>query len=172
MGRHTILNGDDGSPYQTRYWLGRARLHVMYRGDLDPDAHDHPWSFWTFPLHSYVEEVWHPDGYGGYRKRWEVVRAWRLHYRPATYLHRIIGRWSGGYTAGFQHFVWDDQFIAHPKGPMTFVPGVKEGTIVTLVWRGRKERAWGFMKNRAGRWCWQAWRDYVNGGRNAACSDD
>lgn len=41
----------------TRAWFGRLRFHVFFRGDQDPDCHDHPWGFWTFPLRSYVEEV-------------------------------------------------------------------------------------------------------------------
>jgi len=62
-------DGDHETPYMTRAWFGRLRLHVFHRGDADPDCHDHPWGFWTFPLRSYVEEVleervetkWVPD---------------------------------------------------------------------------------------------------------------
>src|SRR5690606_161477 len=48
---------DHATPYMTRYWIGRLRLHIFHRGDQDPDCHDHPWSFWTFPFTPYVEEV-------------------------------------------------------------------------------------------------------------------
>jgi hypothetical protein len=42
-GWHTIQH--NGSPYMTRIWIGRLRLHIFYRGDTEPDAHDHPWEF-------------------------------------------------------------------------------------------------------------------------------
>ena len=43
FGRHTIYDDAGGTPYMTRYWIGRLRLHIFYRGDADPDCHDHPW---------------------------------------------------------------------------------------------------------------------------------
>lgn len=154
LGRHTIM-GDDGSPYMTRYWIGRLRLHIFYRGDLDPDPHDHPWHFWTFPLTSYVEEVLEPildPVYPylmptGYRRFLRVVPAWRLSFRKATHTHRVLGRYSG--------------YV-----PMT----VLEGKIITLVWRGPEHRKWGFLKNRDGEWCWQPWKRYLAGGKHAPCS--
>ena len=156
VGRHTIL-GEDGSPYMTRYWIGRLRLHIFYRGDLDPDPHDHPWDFWTFPLTSYVEEVTVPnldpvypfDPPRSYRRHLKVVPAWRLSFRKATHCHRVLGRYSG---------------YAHM--PMTKI----DGKIVTLVWRGPERRRWGFLKNRDGEWCRQYWKRYLAGGRNAPCS--
>ncbi len=81
-----------GSPYMTRLLIGRLRLHIFHRPDGDPDPHDHPWHFTTFPLTSYVEEVTRRLEDGTVDVRHETVRAFRLHRRPATYLHRVLGR--------------------------------------------------------------------------------
>lgn len=164
LGFNTIygVDGEHATPYLTRAWIGRLRLHILHRGDADPDPHDHPWNFWTFPLTSYVEEVVDPavtkamaendlyDGHweGGSRALTEfhVVGAFRLHHRPATHTHRVIARYS-----------W-------LKGHAT------DGKIVTIVWRGKGSRKWGFLRNRDGNWCWTPWREYVfGGGKHAPC---
>jgi hypothetical protein len=154
LGFHTIY-GDEGerrTSYMTRVWIGRLRFHVFHRGDADPDCHDHPWDFWTFPLTSYVEEVAEPIWMSGplpmqYHLRRQLVRAFRLHYRPATHCHRVVGRSSG-------------------QGLQT-----ENGRIYTLVWRGSSGRAWGFLKNRDGQWCWTPWRDYIlSSGKNVPCA--
>ncbi|WP_283196566.1 hypothetical protein [Rhizobium sp. BT04] len=157
------VDGEHTTPYLTRGWIGRLRLHIFHRGDNDPDPHDHPWDFWTFPLTSYVEEIATPDMKGvapleamllppeRYWLNRQVVRAFRLTYRPATHCHRVIGRFSGW------HF-YDE-------------PVPQEGRkIVTIVWRGRSGRKWGFLRNRDGKWCWTPWREYVfGGGKHAPC---
>lgn len=79
------------TPYLTRVGLGPLRIHVFHRGDSDPDCHDHPADFWTFPLVSYLEEFIDPEG----RRRERVVRAFRLHRRRAEFAHRVIGPASG-----------------------------------------------------------------------------
>lgn len=134
----------EGSPYMTRLLVGRLRLHIFHRGDGDEDPHDHPWAFTTFPLTSYVEDVTTIDLKAGISVRRETVKAFRFHRRPASYLHRVIGRAPGGR-------LWPTK-------------------IVTLVWRGPGGRRWGFLKHRDGRYCWQAWRDYARGGRHAPCT--
>lgn len=141
-------------PYMTRVWFGRLRLHIFHRGDEDPDPHDHPWGFWTFPLTSYVEEVtyWKDQNFSEVIKIVRVVKAFRLHYRPATHTHRVLGRWTGQEACG--------------------VPSVasEPGRMITIVWRGSVERAWGFFKTRDGRSCWVVWREYVfGGGKSAPC---
>jgi hypothetical protein len=84
---------DDGSTiYMRKLMIGRFALHVFHRGDSDPDCHDHPWGFATFPLVSYDEEVLDPDT--GTRVV-GTVRAFRVHRRPATYAHRVTGRSDG-----------------------------------------------------------------------------
>ena len=91
--------GDSG-PYLTRVTLGRLRLHVFHRGDEDPDCHDHPADFWTFPLVTYVEEF---IDRGGVRQ-WRLVRAFRLHQRRAEFAHRVIGPAVG--TGQVATIVW------------------------------------------------------------------
>lgn len=157
----TIYGADreHDTPYMTRATVGRLRLHIFWRGDADPDPHDHPWGFWTFPLTSYVEEVfsppvttiWHTAAGEVFvtapQKHNVSVKAFRLHYRPATYTHRVLGRGRG---------VW------------------KPGPVITLVWREETSRPnWGFLKCRDGRWCWQDWKTYVfGGGKHAPCDDE
>lgn len=143
--------GDHDTPYMRRIWIGRLRLHIFFRGDADPDPHDHPWDFWTFPLHSYVEDVTTCDPQGRYSTRREVVARWRLHYRPATHTHRVLGRYKPS----------ERRVPRRDVGP---------GRIVTIVWRGGSERKWGFLKYRDGKWCWQHWKEYVyQGGKHAPC---
>lgn len=82
----TLWGGQPRAPYLTRVILGRLRLHVFHRGDADPDLHDHPADFWTFPLVSYVEEYLDKAG----ERRTRVVRAFRLHHRRAEFAHRVV----------------------------------------------------------------------------------
>ena len=160
-GKSTIYgkDGEHNTPYMTRWWIGRLRLHVFYRGDADPDPHDHPWPFWTFPLTPYVEEVTKITG-TGYKQTRRVVPAFWPSYRAATHTHRVLGRFDPEKTA---------MYIPNPPGS-GIVPQWRPGKIVTLVWRGKSERPWGFLKNRDGKWCWIAWKEYVFGnGKSAPC---
>lgn len=167
FGRHTI-KGDDGSPYMSRYWIGRLRLHVFHRGDLDPDPHDHPWDFWTFPLTSYVEEVAVRYSDGLFGKHRQVVPALRLSFRAAAYCHRVLGRhWKGMAEHRLGHYV----SATHGNLLESVGPAWRPGKIVTIVWRGKTFRKWGFLKHAGKRWCWEYWRDYLNGGKNAPCGE-
>lgn len=188
------IYGEDGAhetPYMTRAWLGRLRLHIFHRGDQDPDCHDHPWGFWTFPLRSYMEEVleervetrfvpdqpvlagYDPNGdpvwlehrsIGGgttvrtvyFERRLQVVKAFRLHYRPASHKHRVLGL-----AVRSPHTTVDNHWsVKHV------------GTIPTIVWTERPSRSWGFYKERFGRWCFVPWKDYVfGGGKSAPCDE-
>lgn len=102
--------GINGGLYMTRYivylgWL-TLRAHKFYRGDDDRAPHDHPWWFITFPLKTYIEDVFVPQHFTrrwagelfGYESVWtnaysypNTVKAWRFHYRPATYRHIVRG---------------------------------------------------------------------------------
>ncbi|MBX5015901.1 hypothetical protein [Rhizobium lentis] len=176
IGWQTIygVDGEHATPYLTRGWIGRLRLHIFHRGDNDPDPHDHPWDFWTFPLTSYVEEVAKPVTKGvaplellllppeKYTLSLQVVRAFRLHHRPATYCHRVIGRYAGMGPVGLA--------FGRPIMLSVTKPQTDTRKIVTLVWRGKGGRTWGFLRNRDGNWCWTPWREYVFGrGKNAPC---
>lgn len=178
--RYTIYDGDPYSPhyhepYLTRYRLGRLMIHVFYRQDHD-DPHDHPWPFWTFPLHDYVEEVFFPlprwnEGEAPCmvsRKR--VVRAWRWHYREPGHVHRITGRYAGnGWHITRREIVEN----VHPRvfdREAEMVPyHYEKKTFITIVWRGKEEREWGFWKKRGLFWCWQKGKEYYNGGKHDLC---
>lgn len=181
------VDGEHLTPYMTRVVLGRLRLHIFHRGDADPDPHDHPWGFWTFPLTPYAEEVtviakaerdyadvpnavlfaldFESDD-AEVRVVWQqIVPAWRLSHRPATHTHRVISR-----VRDTNKPIWDpDGFYEDPKvSPQRWE--YAPGPIITIVWTDGTDRPWGFLKTRDGRWCWQAWRQYVyEGGKHAPC---
>ena len=80
-------------PYLTRYHLlstpwGGLYLHHFHRGDQDPDPHDHPWDFWTFPLKSYWEHDMCPRTGAC---TWNLVRRLRWTRRRAEYAHMVLG---------------------------------------------------------------------------------
>lgn len=132
----TLWDRDGKSAYQTRVKCGPFRIHIFWRGDRDPDMHDHPATFWTFPLVSYVEEV--PTHGGGASRR--LVRAFRLHRRKAPYPHRVLGAWTG------------------ERNRRTGEPTFTQSPIVTLAWWGKKQREWGFQTAEG----WVPWRRYVD----------
>lgn len=179
IGWNTIYgaHGEHSTPYMTRIWIGRLRLHIFHRGDADPDCHDHPWDFWTFPLTAYVEEVANPEvtrrvqnstvvatgwQHAGRVLHRQIVPAFRWSFRAATHTHRVIGRY--------------DPVVTARAMPNAFFPGASpepladDGKIVTIVWQGRPRRKWGFLRNRGGQWCWTDWKAYVHGGgKHAPC---
>lgn len=109
--------------YQTSAWLGRSRLHVFWREDPGEAFHDHPWPFWTWPLHAYVEQVLVPGTGGTYR---QVVPARRWSHRPADHAHRLLGRYSGTHDVEGEPLVCD-------------------GPVVTYVRRGLHVRDWYYL---------------------------
>ncbi len=150
---------DDDNAYMTRWWLGRLRFHIFHREDLDDDPHDHPWGFWTFPLTSYVEEVlatWPSD----LRLERQIVRRFRWHRRSAEHCHRVLGALD---TNPVPRYLSGE--VSEPYAPVDAGKKVK-----TIVWRLKPGRKWGFWKKRNGRWCWQFWKEYVAGGKNAPCA--
>jgi len=161
-GRSVIYGKEDeaNTAYMTRYWIGRLRLHVFHRGDQDPDCHDHPWDFWTFPLTSYVEEILLPNRFeGGYDRIRQIVPAFRWSFRSAEHTHRVISRARRANGPAKGGVKYNGVWYVNDRRP-----------IVTIVWRSKDRRAWGFLKNRDGKWCWIGWRDYVfGGGKSAPC---
>lgn len=143
----TIFGGtvrtDVPTPYKTDLQIGPFAMHVFWRGDEDPDCHDHQMDFVTFPLVSYREEVLiFTEGDARRRLERRVVKAFRFHMRRAEYTHRVTGR-------------ADDKSLAA-------VHDVKR-PIVTLVWRGRKRREWGFWRvSKDGySWAFRPWKAYI-----------
>lgn len=119
--------GRDGNKYRTaiRLWgyrFHRLRIHFFHRGDLDLHPHDHPNDFWTFPLCGYWEEVY--DIETGQR-RVEYVKPFRAHFRPAEYVHRVLGAKA----------TWHDPIWHY------------SGWFLTIVKEGPARRPWGF-------WVW------------------
>ena len=185
MGFNTI-HRNGGDAYMTRFWFGRLRLHIFHRGDDDQDPHDHPWGFWTFPLHSYVEEVtekvvrtnWSDTGAYEtevYEKRLQVVPAWRWNKRDAEHMHRVLGRYTGYVADPFDDHVRFSAGTAAAHDSRTFVPqweplnGRKLVTIVIRTGFTRKH-GWGFLKNRDGKWCWIHSKEYIaSGGSPGPC---
>lgn len=166
-GRSVIYGKDDehDTPYMTRYWIGRLRLHIFYRGDQDPDCHDHPWDFWTLPFSPYVEEVI-VTGQGDWERFKQIIPALRWSFRPAEHTHRVLGRWDGAMRVGAMTY----HATAFSKPLLGEEPVGSPGRLVTLVWRSREKRSWGFWKYRLGEFCWVGWREYVFGnGKNSPC---
>jgi hypothetical protein len=122
----TIWGSAGTTPYLTRVHLtprtkiGQLCLHIFWRGDEDPDPHDHPFDFWTFPLcrDGYIELT--PNKTGDLVA--VQVSGWWLTRRKAEYAHLIVGR-------------------CVVKGRERFIA---KGTLATLVWMGPRRREWGF----------------------------
>lgn len=135
---YTIGRGND--TYLTRVYLtprtpwGQGLFHIFHRGDGDPDPHDHPWSFWTFPFTTYEEEVLeYVDG-----KLMLVVHrveAWKWHHRKATHIHRVLG-------------------AVHPFGYRLAPP------FCTVIWTTGYERPWGFWPKLAVGRTFIKWKAY------------
>lgn len=112
---------------------GQLLFHTFYRGDEDPDPHDHPWAFWTLPLGTgYWEQVMQRDG----SLEMNHVPAWKWSWRDFTYTHRVLYP-DTGIDGMFVLPIttWDeserDRYAAWPMR--------------TLVWRGPyKKFTWGF----------------------------
>lgn len=130
--KSTIIHGRTRRPYLTRWilyvWFGTLRLHKFWRGDDDRASHTHPWWFITFPLRSYRERIYNQGRF----VRYNVVKAWRFHYRPANFEHIVV---SG---------LWKD-WVNTPE------------PFYTLVVTGRRRHEWGFYPEPHK---FIRWRDY------------
>lgn len=122
--------------YHRQLWIGRLRFHQFLRGDPGDAAHNHPWPFYTFPLTSYVEEVWGADG----SQKLQVVRRFHLHYRPASHTHKVLG------ALGYEIPGWPVQ--------------VRKGSVFTIVWRGKHSGDW-FYWRKGKRLHAFPWRPYL-----------
>lgn len=115
---------------------GQLLWHVFYRGDEDPDPHDHPWDFWTRPLwQGYWEEVMDHDG----TLRLNHVPKGRWSFRSWAYTHRVL----------YPDHGVDGMFVL----PITVMAETEEARariadwpLHTLVWKRpyRKGITWGF----------------------------
>lgn len=162
--------GRDRDVYMVRYWFGPLRFHVMHRGDAGECPHDHPWWFITFPLTSYVEEILvERNALTGtaprLEKRLNVVKALRLHFRPAKYAHRILGPLANDIRPSerafhedqYGRFIAVDDYIAHMSDSQLTrlrekYPTVYGRKIRTIVLRGPVKWSWGFYTDWKGSW--------------------
>lgn len=93
FGRIQITKLVDGAKrvYLDRTYVFRCkwfsvRIHRILLPDMDPDPHDHPWSFVSVPIHGAYTEHWGPEG----RRRLTHSRLVRLcSFHRASDLHRI-----------------------------------------------------------------------------------
>jgi len=90
----TFVIGKQDNPMMKRLRLVQTPLfgvyvHFIYREDLDPVPHDHPWTFWRCVLRGgYMENYLDDPGRGQYRLR--VQRQWRVGRFPTDHAHRIV----------------------------------------------------------------------------------
>lgn len=69
-------------------WFG-LYVHFIYREDLDPIPHDHPWNFWRLVLRGgYTEQYWADPANG--RDTLRSQRRWRPSRVPVEHAHRIV----------------------------------------------------------------------------------
>lgn len=90
---HFVI-GKPGDPMLHRWrliqtpWFG-VYVHFIYREDLDPVPHDHPWQFWSLILRGSYEEYYRDDP----RDRAGDVIRWHargsVHHFPLQAAHRI-----------------------------------------------------------------------------------
>lgn len=90
----TFVIGKQGNPMMKRWrliqtpWFG-IYVHFIYREDLDPVPHDHPWRFASLVLRGgYFEELHERPGSGSYRGV-----SWKrgsFHRFPMHHAHRIV----------------------------------------------------------------------------------
>ena len=157
-----------GDLYLTRYscaLLPGYFLHVFNRGDSDPDPHDHPWAFATFPLVAYVEEVWE---HGLLTRR--MVSAGRWHHRNADYCHRLLGSfWKP--AAGDGPNVRNEWNVIVPRSYLPWYTRLAwlifgAGKVITIVKHGPATRNWGFRRrvvsDNTASWVWVGWKQYID----------
>jgi len=98
--------GQPGNPMMERWrllqtpWLG-IYVHFIYREDLDPVPHDHPWQFRSLVLRgSYTEHYW-PDARVWEHSRRQSFGRWSWHRFPLAAAHRITSVTPGTVTLVF-----------------------------------------------------------------------
>jgi hypothetical protein len=90
----TFMIGRQNNPMMKRLrliqtpWFG-VYVHFIYREDLDPVPHDHPWNFWRMVLRGgYIENYTaDPTNELG---RPQMILPWRPLRFPVDHAHRIV----------------------------------------------------------------------------------
>lgn len=93
---HFVI-GKPGDPMMHRWrliqtpWFG-VYVHFIYREDLDPVPHDHPWQFWSLILRGGYTEELHldPRDRDGKVLIANGIPRWTWHHFPLERAHRIV----------------------------------------------------------------------------------
>lgn len=95
--------GQPGNPMMERWrllqtpWLG-IYVHRIYREDLDPIPHDHPWRFRSLVLRGGYTEFFWPDARAYLENEHQQWRRWSVHRFPLAGAHRITSVQPGTVT--------------------------------------------------------------------------
>lgn len=156
------ITDPEGDVYLTKLtlpFLKQYEFHIFHRGDHDPDPHDHPWAFDTFPLVAYVEEVWKAG-----TTVTRIVSAGEWQHREAEHCHRVLEpHWHPFMTPDGTHMVINRWNAAMPR---SYVPWYTRlcwaifgpEKIITVIKKGEDVRNWGFRRSDG---VWVPWREYI-----------
>jgi hypothetical protein len=170
LGMYVEWIDTNGQPYLVRthltpwkWWPFKLRiyLHKFYRPDADRVFHDHPWSFRTLILYGGYDEVSHEP-----QESLVAQTNNGLENPPSGLLIPDTLRWLSYRARRPQH--------AHR------ITRLHTRTVLTLIFRGERERDWGFwcppanyqddtgevivsrVNNPTMQWKWVYWRDYLD----------
>lgn len=87
--------GQPGNPMMERWRLLQTPrfgvyVHFIYREDLDPVPHDHPWQFWSLVLRGGYAEYLYPDARVSGENDLREYGRWSFHRFPLASAHRIL----------------------------------------------------------------------------------
>lgn len=124
----TFIIGRQGNPMMKRIRLIQTPafgvyLHLIYREDLDPVPHDHPWAFWRMVLRGGYGEFYFSDPAAG-RPLPQAVTPFRPSRFPTSAAHRIWYVEPGTVSlvvVGRKHRVWGFWGPSEEIAPRTWV---------------------------------------------------
>lgn len=95
----TFVIGSQQNPMMKRVRVIQTPLfgiyvHFIYREDLDPDPHDHPWNFFRMVLKGGYTEEYHGSIVGAYGE----LKPFRIGYLRTDAFHRITSVKPGTVT--------------------------------------------------------------------------
>lgn len=120
--------GKQSNPMMVRWrlvqtpWFG-VYVHFIYREDLDPVPHDHPWVFWRMVLRGAYREHYLADPAGGMILPREIRRL-RPERFPVKHAHRITEVEDGTVSlvvVGRKRRVWGFWGPREDAAPRTWV---------------------------------------------------
>lgn len=108
-----FIIGREQNPMMERWrifstpWFG-LYVHFIYREDLDPICHDHPWNFIRFVVKGGYVEQWLADPRSSLPLE-RVIPRWHISRFPTSEAHRITNVAPGTVSVvlvGRKHRVW------------------------------------------------------------------